>query len=269
MLAISTMAFGVLLLAASALYACTTYWGQTTIENTSTDSGEFSVVGDPTSGMDRCDGAMDGGDSGATISADNSGETVRVEISKWEPKGQDSGGKDCEASSGDDDDGNGKEDSLADAGAEDVYINTYTGDGDDDGTKGDAYQDDDGDGVYEDNDSCGLLSCPYQNEDMGEASSERVGDCMGDGSNDDSVTNKKGPIGVLAYKNDTDGDGKDDGGEFDDSHDLVGDIDGDGINDVDITIDTASSSPSGHAGAICVSEGDGEDSAPQVPILIT
>lgn len=101
MLLVGTIVLGMLMLAATAVYACTTYWGQITIENISDGSGEFSVVADPTSGMDRCDDAVDGGDSGKTPTANNgkdSGEdsdTVRVEISKWEPNGQDSDATDA------------------------------------------------------------------------------------------------------------------------------------------------------------------------------
>lgn len=255
MLLVAAGAVGVVLLAASVAFACTTYWGQITIENLDDSNGEFSVVADPTSGMDRCDGAMDdgsGGTSGGTASA-SGGDTVRVEISKWEPAGQDSNetdNPDCEASGFGDNDRNGADEhSLADAeddsAAEDVYINTYDGD---------AYEDKDGDGVYEDSDDAQGPFENASNEEYGEVSSERIGDCMGDGSDSD-VTNEAGPIGVID-------DGTTESGEFDTS-----DEDDDGINDVDVTINPPSSS-SGHAGAICVSEGDASDSAPQIPIEI-
>lgn len=124
---------------------------------------------------------------------------------------------------------------------------------------GDAYHDDDGDGKWEDND-CGLLTCDTSGSDDG--SHERIDDCMDGGASD--TINKKSGIAVTS------------GGQFDTS-----DTDGDGVNDVDITIDTAQDNtiedddPSGgdgvndYASAICVAEDGGIDySAPQIPILI-
>lgn len=268
-LVVATLAVGAVLLVASVAFACTTYWGQITIENISDGSGEFSVVADPTSGMDRCDDAMDG--NSAPISADNGQgsrssegpDTVRVEISKWEPGDQDPTGRDCgleDDDFGNDDDADDHneekpEHSLADANVSQVDINTHQ--------YSDAYNDDDGDGVYEDTD-CSLLSCYHGNETNGEASTEREYDCMS-GSED---IRKESDVPVLDYGNDPDNDGEDDGGEFDPSDARVNDDDGDGVYDVEIDIDTAPDSPSDRAGAICVSESDGSDSAPQVPIVI-
>lgn len=276
------------LLAASVAWACTTYWGQTTIENLTTDSGEFTVVADPTSGMDRCDEAMDSGPDGANTIETNDDDTIRVEISMWEPNGQDVGtdpdGSEnpCNVSNYGDNDGDGHEEhSLADdedqndETVEDVYINSY------DGT---AYTDEnDTDSAYDDTDDLNLAL--DGNEDEYDPSSERDGDCMGDGDSDgdgnpDSqgpVINYKGPDGThdaVAVNGD---------GEFDKSDDDVtrdgpnehdgsngdstaeADEDDDGINDVDITFSESSRT----AQAICVSEGDGGDSAPQIPIETT
>lgn len=266
-LLIAAGAVGVVLLAASVAFACTTYWGQITIENLDDSNGEFSVVADPTSGMDRCDGAMDdgsGGTSGGTASAhngkgSNSGsgpDTVRVEISKWEPGGEDpSTEPDCEV----DDDGDHKLPDGTD-GAEPVYVNTYDGD---------AYEDSDGDGVYEDNDDAQGPFDNAGNETHGEVSSERIGDCMGDGSASDVINHDPNGDGTSAIG--VTSDGQFDGTNKDVTHNGSADQDGDGVNDVDITIDQApdtGGSSTDFAGAICVSEGDGEDSAPQIPIEI-
>lgn len=192
-------------------------------------------MGDPgllgLNGMDRCEGASDEG----PIEAHNdSGSSASSGPDTVRVEISEYGGSDC----------NGPH-SLADADGDPVYVTTWLGDGDGDGVDGDAYDDDagDGDGVYEDN--------------------ERVGDCMGDGDENDTgdVAYKAGPIGVT-------GTGQFDGSDSEVTANGSADEDGDGVNDVDITIDDAPDSPSGHAGAICVSQADESDSAPQMPILI-
>lgn len=263
----------VFLLVTSVAWACTTYWGQTTIENITTDSGEFTVVADPSSGMDRCDDADNDGDQDGEYDPNQSGadednvidagdgDTIRVEISKWEPGGQDSG-NDCDASN------HGGSHSLASDGATDdsgtqpepVYINSL------DGT---AYDDKDGDGSYEDyDDSRGTLE-NASNEKNGQVSDERVADCMGDGS-DSNETNYKGPDGThdaVAVNSDGEFDKNDDDVTNKDDDNGDGNVNSSDIGEVDITFST--SETSGTPQALCVSEGDGGDSAPQIPIETT
>lgn len=286
---VAFVSVSVFLLAASAAWACTTYWGQITIENITTDSGEFTVVADPTSGMDRCDDADNDGDQdgeyGSSASDDDNvidaadGDVVRVEISMWEPGSQDDAEdpdswNDCEAA--DDVDGDGVNDhSLASPGATDdtgvppgsdpqpepVYINSL------DGT---AYDDKDGDGSYEDYDD-GAAG----NETNGDSTTERVADCMGDGS-DTNETNYDPDAGTSSDDGDSsiaiidDGSqktGQFSGTEAEVTHNGSADADNDGVNDVDITFSTSESS--GTPQALCVSEDDGGDSAPQIPIETT
>lgn len=251
-----------LVIGAAIAAACTIYWGTNTIENISTGSGEYTVVGDPTAGMDRCDGAG----SGSHFSASNDDQdTVRVEIDEYV-------GSHCEDSSY-------ETNSLADGDAldadgdgvpdEPVYVNTY----EDDAYENSSLLGVDPD-VYEDND---LLSYDSQEPGGGE-SDERVGDCMGDGDSDgDGHPDSQGPVINKYAGPDDDGDGHGDGiavnssGQFASGETNNGsdDVDGDGVNDVDITIDTASDSSTDHASAVCVSDGDGGDSAPQIPLVIS
>lgn len=243
-------AIGILLLAASAVYACTTYWGQTTIENITTDSGEFTVVADPRSGMDRCDDADDDGEQDGEYDSSKSGadedevidfsngDTLRVEISKWEPGGEDSG-NDCGAED------NGGSHSLADntGDGDDLWVNTYDGEAYDD-TNGDD------DGAYEDSDDGPGKNHNAGDETNGDPSSERVGDCMGDGSGD-NVENHASGIAITSE------------GQFDTTDD-----DQDGVNDVDISPNFDGTHNSGTAAAVCVSEQDEGDSAPQIPLEV-
>jgi hypothetical protein len=273
-LLVATLALGVLVLAAGAVYACTTYWGQTTIENIDNDhTGEFTVVADPTSAMDRCDDHTDNGDSDQegeydhptkNLSDDdevphfplNSGDTIRVGISQWEPNGEDSGGNSCGLDDGDfkDGDKDGEEEhslanSTGDGDNDRVYVNTYDGD---------AYHDSDGggdsDGVYEDDD-CGLLSCSASNETNGDATNERTGDCMSD--------NENGPYPIDKSESSTRGQFKDT------DNNSVDDVDNDDVNDVEINPSFGSANSTGHAAAVCVSESDAGDSAPQIPLEVT
>lgn len=295
MVLVAAGAVGVVLLAASVAFACTTYWGQITVENLDQGSYEFSVVADPEDGMDRCDEAMaDGDDDGDSTnnSSDTGdgvdeidvadGDTVRVEISKWEPNGEDAGtnpdsGQDerpCNTVGDRDGDGD-DEHSLADStgDGDDVYINHW------DGTT-DAYADDDNDGVYEDYDHLNGARDGSSNETHGDETTERKEDCMGNGdSNDDGNPDSGTPVVNHDPNNDgtsaipiITGSGQD-AGQFDgnNSKDVTNngdaDEDGDGVNDVDITINFQNMNP-GDVSAICVSEEDGGDSAPQVPIEV-
>lgn len=230
--------------------ACTIYWGTNTIEadtdgDGTFDTGEYTVVGDPGpsggNGMDRCDGAG----SGSVFTASN-GDTVRVEIDAY------NGPADCERSHHGDTDGDGNDDhSLADSDAEEVFVTTYNGD---------AYLDDDLDGVYEDND----LAQHGSEEPGGEPSEERVGDCMGDGKDDSGVNQEAGPFNVIQSG--------DDAGQFDPNGvngSQIGDADSDGVYEVDVSIDAPKNTTSAHAGAVCVSESDLSDSAPQIPLEVS
>jgi hypothetical protein len=256
---------GFLLFGAGLAAACTIYWGTTVIEGDtdgdgSADTGEYSVVGDPGpdggNGMDRCDQAGSG--SVFTVSNDDP-DKVLVEIDAY------NGPDDCERDHGDTD-GDGSDDhSLADAlsdedddGVSDefVYVNTYDGDAYDDDPNSELLDDDDGNGVYEDTDD----GQHGGEEPGGESSTERDGDCMGDGQSitgDDSAVKNKAQANVIMTGSDA--------GQFHNT----GDDDGDGVNDVWITIDEAQDSSSQHASAVCVSDGSGGDSAPQIPMEIS
>lgn len=236
--------------------ACTLYYGTNTIENLSTSSGEYTVVGDPHQGllgqgMDRCDGAG----SGSHFSASNDDQDkVRVEIAPYN-------GTNCNTDEHGDTDGDGTNDhSLADTASSEVFINTYNGDAyDDDPNDGDNKGD--GDGVYEDTDTGRDLS----EQPDGEVSEERIGDCMGSGTGDSNVINKKGPILI---------DKVGDVGQFHPNDSATtangaADADNDGVNDVDITINQAPDSSADHASAVCVSDGEATNSAPQIPLVIS
>lgn len=245
-----------LVIGAAIAAACTIYYGTNTIENISTGSGEYTVVADNFDGqaMDRCDGAG----SGSHFSASNDNQdTVRVEIDGENNKDG------CEVGSM--------------AGKGDVYVNTYDGDAYHDDTSGHSLSVDgnhDGDGVYEDYDLG-----DSGNENNGEASHERHGDCMGDGDSGDldPYPDEDGAVISKYAGPDDDGDGHGDGiavnssGQFASGETNNGsdDADGDGVNDVDITIDTASDSSTDHASGVCVSDANGGDSAPQIPLVIS
>lgn len=207
---------GALVLLAGTVAACTVFKGAATITDQGGSGDSYKVAGDPgvtySTVMDRCE---EGSDQTAPPVAndDSDPEDIVVEV---EPYGDDGDEDGCNTDLGyhrlDDD--------------TDYYVNVY---------KGDAYHDEDNDGVYED-------EYPDDNE-------ERLEDCMGDGSKSD-VLNK-----TVETAN---------GGTFDSGNDH----DGNGVEDVKITIDSAPSSSSDHASAICVSDKDGGESAPQIPLVV-
>lgn len=260
-----------LVLGAGLALACTVYFGTTTIENLTTGEGPYSVVADPSSGMDRCDGAGSGSvfsalnDNGSDDDGDGTvdGDVIRVEIDKYSGSGCGTSGE------GDDDSTSGNEHSLAPSESsvsdKDVYVNVQDGY---------SYYDDDNDDVYEDTDDSSSGS--GGNEVAYESSSERDYDCMGDGSGllSDEI-NHAGPINVADY-------GTGEGGQFDssdsevlkDNGDGTGDsgVDQDDVNEVQFPIDPNvnddADSGNGYAAAVCVSHDDGGESAPQIPLVI-
>jgi hypothetical protein len=252
----TTALLAFLLIGAGLAWACTVYYGSTTIQNISRDtdgdgdgkSNEYTVYGDSRGGMDRCDGESSGSvfeaHNGQGNNSSKGPDTVRVEIDA-SPSSKCDGGSSM-------------------AGQDDVYVNTYDGSAYDDSTALHTDGTHDDDDVYEDKDDLGA----YSDEPNGEASHERHGDCMGDGDGDSNVINKAGPISVQES---TDSDpGQFDGSDSEVTANGSADEDSDGVNDVDITIDTASdNNDSDHASAVCVSEASGNDSAPQIPLEIS
>jgi hypothetical protein len=260
----TTALLAFLLMGAGLAWACTIYYGQTTIENITTSSGEYTVVADNTNdyAMDRCDGAGSGSvftannNNGSDDDGDgtNDGDVIRVEIDEY---------SDTSNCNGDH--------SMAGKGP--VYINVQDGyTYDDNSYDGDGEGNDDD--VYEDSDDGNSVT----NEPSSRASSERDYDCMGDGQGllSDEINHQADP-------NDDDSIPVKSNGQFDESDADVtangsADADGDGVNDVDIAIDPNvnddrddgddADSDSDYAAGLCVSDQGGGDSAPMIPLVV-
>lgn len=233
---ITALTAAVFLVGAAIAVACTVYYGKLRVWDGTNDVTMVGHTGDTLLGetdfMNRCEDASGHtwDDSGGTTPTayngigDSTGpENIYLEVSDYE------GSTDC----------GGSWDSL-DPG-ETYYVNVW-----DDETS--AYEDKDGDKVYEDKPT----------------GDERVYNCMGDGSGtqdedgdgDDDVINKVSGIEVLG-DTDGDGDGDNDDGEFDKSNSAVGDQDNNDVGDVEVTIDTATDASTAAAG--CLSDDDESD----------
>lgn len=231
------------LLGASAVFACTNYMGWIEVDNIDDTASALKLVGTG-SGMDRCesDTAYSAGDTieGYNDSGDDASkgpDTLRIRVGKH-GKGEGDCGADNNRLSSD----------------EDVFINVDEDNSYDDENFGQEV------GRYEDSD-CGLLC------ESGE-SNERELDCMGDGSDWEAVKNKEADVPI------------DSEGEFDASDDRVTE-DTDNGNYVDIQLDEAADTDDSetvtdddgntynrYASAICVSQQDEGESAPQFPLII-
>lgn len=225
---------GVVILTAGFAMACTVYQGVLTVEGAGGSS--YSLVGhtgdsSQSDFMNRCEAESDYA-AGSTPEAENgkesgssTAESIIVEVAPYDSD-VDGDGSMSDCGNG----GSGHQ--LPDDST--YYINTWDNNQDSDD---DAYDDDDDNDVYEDHE-CGLLSC------WGDESTERQTDCMGDGNND-TIHNK-------AQESVTNG-----------TFDSGNDANGNGVDDVTITIDEASdsntdTSPS-HASAVCVSDSNEAD----------